>query len=76
MKNSWFQKVLNFWAHLTRSITSYTTDVTLSGTQGNAGATLSIKIPRYFTGSNLYYTSKTSGTDSGGGTITIQDPYP
>ena len=60
----------------TSSITSYTTDVTLSGTQGNANATLTIKIPRYFAGSKLYYTSKTSGTDSGGGTINIQDPYP
>tara|TARA_B110001452_G_scaffold248243_1_gene234852 strand:+ start:282 stop:734 length:453 start_codon:yes stop_codon:yes gene_type:complete len=47
----------------TSSITPYTTDVTLSGTQGNAGATLSIKIPRYF--SKVNYTSKTSGTDSG-----------
>ena len=60
----------------TGSITSYTDNVTLTGTQGNANATLTIKIPRYFAGSNLYYTSKTSGTDSGGGTITIQDPYP
>ena len=58
----------------TSSITPYTTDVTSSGTQGNTGATITIKIPRYFVGSNLFYTSKTSGTDSGRGTITIINP--
>jgi len=58
-------------------VTPYTTGVTSSGTQGNAGTspTITIKIPRYFAGSNLYYTSKTSGTDNGGGTINIINPY-